>query len=88
MEGRARFWIRETLPAGWGDTYHQGLPGQSFDITALPNGTYFIEVRANPGHRLYERRDDNDVSYRKVILGGSPGARTVEVPAFRGIDTG
>ena len=86
--GPSSIWIRETLPAGWGDTYHQGLPGQSFDITALPNGTYFIEVRANPGHRLYERRDDNDVSYRKVILGGSPGARTVEVPAFRGIDTG
>ena len=37
-------WTRETLPTGWGDTYFQGLPGQSFNITALPNGTYFIAI--------------------------------------------
>jgi len=24
-------WIRETLPTGWGDTYFQSLPGQSFE---------------------------------------------------------
>ena len=41
-------WVRETLPVGWGDTYFQSLPGQSFDITTVPNGTYYIEVRANP----------------------------------------
>jgi hypothetical protein len=41
-------WIRETLPTGWGDTYYQSLPGQSFDITDLPNGTYFIQVQADP----------------------------------------
>jgi hypothetical protein len=28
----------------------------------------------------------NDVSLRKVILGGSPGHRTVRVPAWPGID--
>lgn len=80
-------WIRETLPAGWGDTYHQSLPGQSFDISDLPNGTYWIEIAANPKGKLYERRTDNGVSYRKVILGGSPGARTVDVPAYKGIDS-
>jgi hypothetical protein len=80
-------WTRETLPTGWGDTYFQGLPGQSFDITNLPNGTYYIAVRANPKGLLYERSTSNNVRYRRVILGGTPGARTVTVPPWNGIDT-
>ncbi len=80
-------WTRETLPTGWGDTYFQGLPGQSFDITDLPNGTYFIAVRANPKGLLYERSTRNNVRYRRVILGGTPGSRTVTVPPWNGIDT-
>jgi lysyl oxidase len=81
-------WIREVLPTGWGDTYFQGVPGQSFDITDLPNGTYWIEVRANPLGSLYDNDPTNDTSLREVILGGSPGARTVTVPPWHGIDTG
>jgi hypothetical protein len=81
-------WIREVLPAGWGDTYFQGVPGQSFDITGLPNGTYWIEVRANPLGSLYDVDPTNDTSLREVILGGTPGARTVTVPPWHGIDTG
>ena len=57
-------WTRETLPTGWGDTYFQGLPGQSFDITHLRNGTYFIAVKANPTNELYERSTANNVRYR------------------------
>jgi hypothetical protein len=79
-------WTRETLPAGWGDTYFQFLPGQSFDITGLPNGTYYVEVRANPLGAIHETSTTNDVRLRKVILGGTPGARTVRVPAWNGID--
>jgi hypothetical protein len=78
--------IRETLDSGWGDTYVQSLPGQSFDITKVPNGTYYIEVAANPEHRLYETSTKNNVSLRKVILGGTPGQRTVQVPPYEGID--
>jgi Lysyl oxidase len=80
-------WIREVLPAGWGDTYFQGVPGQSFDITDLPNGSYWIEVRANPGHRLFDGDPANDAELREVILGGTPGHRTVSVPPWHGIDT-
>ena len=40
--------VREVLDVGSGDTYGQSLPGQSFDITDVPNGTYFVEVIANP----------------------------------------
>jgi hypothetical protein len=79
-------WVQEALPLGWGDTYIQSRAGQSFDITHLPNGTYYIEVIANPEHLLYETTTSNNVSLRKVILGGTRGHRTVHVPAFDGID--
>lgn len=79
-------WTRETLPSGWGDTYFQFLPGQSFDVTSLPNGTYYIEVQANPLGVIHEVSRANDVQVRQVILGGAPGARTVTVPAWNGLD--
>jgi hypothetical protein len=79
-------WVQEMMPVGWGDTYTQFVAGQAFDITSVPNGTYYIEVIANPQHVLYESNTHNDVSLRKVILGGTPGHRTVKVPAWHGID--
>ncbi len=79
-------WVQELLPLGWGDTYFQSVAGQAFNITHLPNGTYYIEVTANPGKILHESNTGNDVSLRKVILGGTRGHRTVRVPAFHGID--
>jgi Lysyl oxidase len=79
-------WVQEMMPVGWGDTYIQSIAGQAFDITSVPNGTYYIEVTANPQHILYESNTHNDVSLRKVILGGPPGQRTVKVPAWHGID--
>src|SRR5262249_12798549 len=65
-------WVHEYMPIGWGDTYFQSIAGQSFDITSLPNGTYYIEMIANPDHVLHELSYSNDISLRKVILGGSP----------------
>jgi Lysyl oxidase len=79
-------WVQEELPVGWGDTYFQDTPGQAFNITNLPNGTYYIEIIANPEHLLHESNTRNDISLRKVILGGTPGHRTVRVPAVHGID--
>lgn len=78
--------VREVLDVGSGDTYLQYLPGQSFDITDLPNGTYYVQIIANPDHNLYESNLDNNVSLRQVILGGSPGARTVTVPPYQLVD--
>jgi hypothetical protein len=77
--------VREVLDIGHGDTYSQGVAGQSFDITDLPNGTYWLEVAANPDGRLAESDRTNNTSLRKVILGGEPGARTVEVPPHDGV---
>ncbi|WP_256919663.1 lysyl oxidase family protein [Streptomyces hilarionis] len=78
--------VREVLDVGSGDTYTQYRPGQSFDITDLPNGTYYIQVVANPAHRLQETSTKNNVSLRKVVLGGAPGARTVTVPPVDLVD--
>ena len=85
--GQESLWVREVLQAGWGDTYYQGIPGQSFNITDVPNGTYYILVEANPTHLLHEQDTSNNIELRQVILGGVPGARTVEVPPWNGIDT-
>ncbi|MFD9502612.1 lysyl oxidase family protein [Streptomyces sp. NPDC060035] len=80
--------VREVLDVGSGDTYTQDLPGQSFDITGVPNGTYYIQVLANPEKRLKETDLGNNSALRKVVLGGSPGARTVTVPAHGLVDAG
>ncbi|MFF0333875.1 lysyl oxidase family protein [Streptomyces fimicarius] len=78
--------VREVLDVGSGDTYTQDLPGQSFDITDLPNGTYYIQVLANPENRLKETNHNNNSALRKVVLGGKKGARTVKVPAHHLVD--
>nr|BFE76494.1 hypothetical protein GCM10020092_097950 [Actinoplanes digitatis] len=72
--------VREVLDIGNGDTYSQQRPGQSFEITDLPNGTYYIEVKANPVNRLSEVSTTNNTSLRKIVLGGTPTERTLEVP--------
>jgi lysyl oxidase len=79
-------WVRETMPVGWGDTYIQSIAGQAFDITNLRNGTYYVQVVANPGHVLHETTTANDVTVRKVIISGTRGHRHVTVPAWNGID--
>ncbi|MFD3503531.1 lysyl oxidase family protein [Streptomyces sp. NPDC058678] len=78
--------VREVLDVGSGDTYTQYRPGQSFDITDLPNGTYYIQVIANPEKRLQETNTANNVALRKVVLSGEPGARKVSVPPHDLID--
>lgn len=80
-------WVREVLANGYGDTYPQLKPGQALDITDLPNGTYWIRVTANPAGYLRELAKGNNVARRKVILGGTPGNRTVQVPAYNLINT-
>jgi hypothetical protein len=79
--GEEAVWIRETLPLGWGDTYYQNRGGQDFNITTVPNGTYYVSVEANPTGDLFETRYDNNTALRKVILKGKPGHRKVCVPA-------
>ncbi len=78
--------VREVLEVGSGDTYFQSLPGQSFDLKGLKNGTYYIEVRANPVKKLHESSTSNNVSYRKVKISGKSGHRKVKVAKVGIID--
>ncbi|MFC7531637.1 lysyl oxidase family protein [Actinoplanes sp. GCM10030250] len=77
--------VREVLDIGNGDTYSQDRPGQSFDITGLPNGTYYIQVLANPAKRLAELSTSNNTALRKIVLGGTAKKRTLTVPKVHGI---
>lgn len=79
-EGQDAIWIREVLPAGWGDTYFQEVAGQSFNITDLPNGSYRIRITADPPHALEETSYRDNVSNLRITLGGTPGHRTVRIP--------
>jgi hypothetical protein len=72
---------------GWGDTYFQYVAGQSFDITDLPNGRYYVQFEANPTGSMIETTQDNNSSVRRIVLRGTPGHRHVIVPPYMGIDT-
>ncbi|HVQ18727.1 MAG TPA: lysyl oxidase family protein, partial [Actinomycetes bacterium] len=80
-------WIREVLQTGWGDTYAQYRPGQSFEVTDLPNGKYYVQVRANPDGVLLEGSSANNEALRVIHLHGKPGERWVEVPPVGLVDT-
>ena len=71
--------VSEVLPSGSGDTYEQFRAGQSFDLKGVPNGIYFVKIQANPDHVLTEKSFANDVSVRKIRIGGTPDHRTLHV---------
>jgi len=70
-------WARLSLSVGAGDYYGPGTSGQTFDITALPNGRYKVRIEANPSRVIAETNYDNNVSYRVVTLSGTKGKRAV-----------
>lgn len=84
--GRDAIWVRETLQSGWGDTYFQSVPGQSLNVTGLPNGTYYIAVEADPRGLLREATEGNNRELREVTISGAPGHRQVTVAPWHGID--
>jgi hypothetical protein len=85
--GPGALWIREVLDVGWGDTYSQYVRGQAFDVTGLPNGTYYVRVHVNPTGSILEGATDNNVEDRLIKIKGKPGNRRVVVPPWNGIDT-
>jgi len=84
--GPGALWIREILDVGWGDSYSQYVRGQAFDITDLPNGTYYVRVHVNPTGDIFETTETNNVVDRLIKLKGKPGNRRVVVPPWHGID--
>ena len=84
--GEDELWIREHIPAGWGDTYYQGVAGQAFDVTTLPNGWYRARIEVNPLGVLHEGTTANNVDERLVYIKGEPGRRRVRVAPWKGLD--
>lgn len=82
--GQRALWVREVLPAGWGDTYFN-VSGQAFDITDVPNGRYLVRVTVDPFGQLHQTTRSNDVAERAVVLGGTRGARTIQVEPWNGV---
>lgn len=78
-EGEDAIWLREVLPAGWGDTYYQSVAGQSFDVTGLKNGHYQVRVTADPNNHLVETDYTNNAGLLPITLGGKTGKRTVTI---------
>ena len=62
------------------------LPGQSFNITNLPNGWYYARLEVNPLGALYETTTTNNAESRLLYLGGRPGRRTVLVTPWHGVE--
>ena len=79
--------VHMSVQVGWGDQYDQTLPGQTLDVSDLPNGRYGLEIAVDPRRRLVQASRANDRVVRPLVLGGRPGARTVTVPAWKGVDT-
>jgi Lysyl oxidase len=77
--------VRQVLDIGNGDTYVQSLPGQSFDITDVPNGTYYIAVEANPEHVLAETSTTNNRTLRAIVISGPDGDRHVTALPYEGV---
>ena len=50
------------MSVGWGDTYGNQLPGQSIDLTGLPDGDYKLVIEADPKKRLLEINDSDNAS--------------------------
>jgi hypothetical protein len=61
------------LSPGWGDTYEWVLPGQSVDITDLPDGTYRLWAEADERRWFREVTRDNNRTWADIDLSTRPG---------------
>jgi Lysyl oxidase len=50
------------MSVGWGDTYTNQLPGQSIDLSGLPDGDYKLIIEADPKKRLLEINESDNAS--------------------------
>lgn len=57
------------LTPGWKDVYGSSLPGQSINITGLPDGDYWLESEIDPDNNLLEANEANNASRIRVHIG-------------------
>lgn len=68
------------LSPGWGDEYHFSLPGQSIDVSDLPDGHYRLWAEADGRGWFRETTRDNNVTWADIDLATLPsGLRTAHV---------
>ncbi len=65
------------ISVGWADVYDRGLPGQSIDISAVANGTYWLEVVVDPDNHLLESNEDNNTTRIQINLQRTGGGGTI-----------
>jgi hypothetical protein len=58
------------LSVGWGDQYDYTDFGENIDITAVPDGTYWLRAVANPYGYLQESNLANNVTDTKLTISG------------------
>lgn len=58
------------MSVGWGDTYNYQLPGQSIDITGLPDGLYRLFIEVDPKQRIVELDDTDNLSEVDISING------------------
>ncbi len=56
------------ISVGWIDIYEKSLPGQSIDITDIPNGLYWLEGEFDPENRFLDANRDNNIALKVVTL--------------------
>jgi lysyl oxidase len=61
------------------------VPGQSFDVTNLPNGRYYIRIDVNPTGLLKEASTANNTELRAVDVRGPKGRRRAVARPWHGI---
>jgi phosphodiesterase/alkaline phosphatase D-like protein len=58
------------IDPGWGDLYDRRDPGQSIDITGLPDGDYWFRAVADPDNNFVESDKSNNTTDIKVHIAG------------------
>lgn len=68
------------LSPGWGDTYEWNLPGQSIDVSDVPDGRYRLWAEADEGGHFTETTKDNNLTWVDLELSTTAaGARAAVV---------
>lgn len=62
------------ISVGWADIYSAGLPGQSIDITGIPNGDYWLEVTADPLNAIQETDETNNTARIPITISTLPAS--------------
>jgi Ca2+-binding RTX toxin-like protein len=75
------------ISSGWADVYSRGLPGQSIDITNVPDGKYWLEVEADPLNRIVESDETNNFVRIEIDLKRPVGSNPIPPDTFEANDS-